>query len=99
MVQVVKLFQMEINTKATIKMVILKERENINGKIEQSFKVNLNKDIGKEKVLLQQKTIQFLWEILLEICQMDKAHYNTKMEISTLEISQKDRKMDLEHLT
>lgn len=97
MVQEVRLSQMEINMKANIKMAILMEKENMNGKIKLSFKVNLNKDIGREKELLQQKTIQFLSGILLEIYQMVKALYNTKMEINMLVISQKDRKMDLEH--
>lgn len=97
MEQEVRLSQMEINMKVNIKMAILMEKENMNGKIKLSFKVNLNKDIDREKELLQQKTIQFLSEILLEIYQMVKALYNTKMEINMLVISQKDRKMDLEH--
>lgn len=97
MAQEVRLSQMEINMKANIKMAILMEKENMNGKIKLSLKVNLNKDIGREKELLQQKTIQFFLEILLEIYQMDKALYNTKMGINMLVISQKDRKMDLEH--
>lgn len=57
MAQEVRLSQMEINMKANIKMAILMEKENMNGKIKLSLKVNLNKDIGREKELLQQKTI------------------------------------------
>ena len=57
MVQEVRLSQMEINMKVNIKMAILMEKENMNGKIKLSFKANLNKDIGREKELLQQKTI------------------------------------------